>query len=147
MRRRTQFLLFVLAGVLAHGAQPAASGPTPAPAENWVLPLFSREGYRTMTVRGSEARPLQGNRLGVTDLNLTVFSGDAATRVTTILLSPNAVYDQQARRASGTRTVRVLRDDVEATGTRWTFDQAQKRVTLDGDVRIVLNFEIKDLLQ
>jgi hypothetical protein len=143
MLRRSQLLLFAALCAFAHGAQPSGQ----APAVNWVLPLFSKEGYRVMTLRGSEARPIEGNRLSVTNLNITAFSGDEAARVTTVLLSPEALYDPQTKLASGTRTVRVIRDDVEATGTSWTYDPAQKHVTLDGEVRIVLNFEIKNLLQ
>lgn len=140
MRRRTHFLLFAAACVVARAQ-------TPAPAENWVLPLFSREGFRTMTLRGSEARPAPGNRIGVTNLNITLFSGDAATKVTTVLLSSSAIFDPQARRATGEKSVRIVREDLEATGTTWTYDDTQKRVTLDGDVRIVFNAEIKDLLK
>lgn len=147
MRRAPLSLLAVFAVCGLAQAQPPAPTPAPAPAVNWVLPLFSREGFRTMTLRGLEARPAAANRIGVTDLNITVFSGDAAAKITTILLSSSAIFDPQARRATGEKSVRILRDDLEATGTTWSYDEAQKRVTLTGDVRIIFNAEIKDLLK
>jgi hypothetical protein len=128
---------------------PAGDSPSPpAPAVNWSLPIFSdKEGFRVMTARGSEARPGANDGIVVTDLNITVFSGDADAKVQTIMLSPAATFYPKQRQAGGDRSVRVLRDDLEATGQRWTYDQAKKLVTLDGDVRIIFNAPIGDLLK
>ena len=144
--------LLLLAGLVAAAALLArAQSPAPVagpPAKNWVLPLFTdKEGYHSMTLRGSEARAIGADRFDVADLNITVFSGDAAARVDTLLLSPAASFFQNDKRASGDKSVRVIRDDLEATGQRWTYDYAQKKVSLDGRVRIVFRVELKDLLQ
>jgi hypothetical protein len=120
--------------VLALGviAVAAAQAPTPtpaaAPAVNWVLPLFTdKEGYRLMTLRGSEARPA-GETLAVEDLSVTTFSGTAEAQVETILLSPDAVFDPKTNTASGASTVRLIRDDIEVTGRGWTYDHRAKKV-------------------
>lgn len=119
-----------------------------SPATNWVLPIFTdKEGYRSLTARGSEVRPIDKNSIAVTDLSITVFSGDAAARVETIFLSPLATFLPKEKRATGDKSVRIVRDDLEATGTRWTYDHAEKRVALEGDVRIVFNAELKGLLK
>ncbi len=119
-----------------------------SPATNWVLPIFTdKEGHRSLTARGSEVRPLDKNSIAVTDLSITIFSGDAASRVETIFLSPLATFLPKENRALGDKSVRIVRNDLEATGTRWVYDHAQKHVTLDGNVRIVFNAEIKDLLK
>lgn len=137
-------LIFALL-VLPSLARAAAAG---APATNWVLPIFTdKEGYRSLTARGSEVRQFAKDSITVTDLSITVFSGDAAARVETIFLSPLATFFPKDNRASGEKQVRVVRDDLEATGTRWSYDHARKRVTLEGDVRIVFNAEVKDLLK
>ena len=126
----------------------AAEPTIGAPAKNWVLPLFTdREGFHSMTLRGSEARAIGSDQFDVADLNITIFSGDAAARVDTMLLSPQASFFQNDKRARGEKSVRVIRDDLEAAGQRWIYDYAQKKVTLDGRVRIVFRAEIKDLLQ
>ena len=141
--RRVPLALFVLACVFAQ-----AQSPSTAPAVNWALPIFTdKEGFRSMTLRGSAANIAPNDGVAVTDLNITVFSGDAAARVTTVFLSPAATFYPKTKQATGTKAVRIVRDDLEATGTTWTYDHAQKRVTLDGNVRIVLNLEIKDLLK
>jgi hypothetical protein len=139
-----RFLLFALA-LWPHLTRAAGSGP---PATNWVLPIFTdKEGYRSLTARGSEVRQIEKDRITVTDLSITVFSGDASARVETVFLSPLATFLTKANQATGDKFVRVVRDDLEATGTRWTYDHARKHVTLAGDVRIVFNAEVKDLLK
>jgi len=119
-----------------------------APAKNWVLPIFTdKDGFRSMTLRGSEARAISADQFDVADLNITVFSGDAAAHVDTMFLSPAASFFQNEKLARGEKSVRVIRDDLEAAGTRWTYDHAEKKVSLDGRVRIVFRAQIKDLLQ
>lgn len=119
-----------------------------APAKNWVLPLFTdKEGFRSMTLRGSEARAVGDDRVEVVDLSITVFSGDATAHVDSMLLSPQASFFQADKQARGGQSVRVIRDDLEAVGTKWVYDHAQKRVSLDGGVRIVFQTELKDLLK
>ena len=126
----------------------AAGAVTTAPGSNWVLPLFSdKEGYRSMTARGSEVRPAGGGAFTVSNLNVTIFSGDAAARVETVLLSSLATFFPQEKRASGSNSVRIIRDDLEATGLRWSYVQDQKHVTLEGDVQIIFNAPLPDILK
>lgn len=141
--KRIRIILVLLS--LAAGLR---AGEPSSPATNWVLPIFTdKEGYRSLTARGSEVRPLDKDRIAVTDLSITIFSGDAAARVETIFLSPLATFQPKENRASGDKSVRIVRDDLEATGTRWNYDHAEKRVTLEGNVRIVFKAELKNLLK
>ena len=100
-----------------------------------------------MTARGSEARATGPRQFEVVDLNLTLFSGDAAARVDTVLLSPAATFDAEAKTAQGQKSVRFIRDDVEASGTRWMYWHEQKKISLDGNVRVTLRAELPALLQ
>ena len=143
---RLALLLLVLAfGVArAQSPQPAVAGS----AQNWSLHTFSdAEGFRELSARGTEVHPAGPNVINVTDLSLTVYSGDATAHIDTMLLSSQANFYSNDKRASGTKGVRVIRDDLEATGTRWTYDQVKKQVTLDGEVQIVFNAELKGLLK
>ncbi|MEO6003462.1 MAG: hypothetical protein ABIZ04_01870 [Opitutus sp.] len=125
----------------------ATAAESTAPALNWSLPFFSSEGFRTMTARGSEARAVDAHRFDVVDLNLTLFSGDAASRVETILLSPAASFLPDAKIARGDKSVRFIGDEVEATGTRWIYRHTEKKISLDGSVRVIFHAELKNLLQ
>lgn len=143
--------------VVAASAQPPA--PVPArlspgdgtigpPAKNWVLPLFTdKEGFRSMTVRGSEAHAVGAKQIDITDLNITAFSGDATARVDTMLLSPAAHFFPDEKRATGEKSLRFIRDDMEITGERWTFLQNEKRVLIDQNVRVVLHAQLPAILK
>lgn len=128
---------------------PSVSAPPVAvPAKNWVLPLFTaKDGFRTMTLRGSEVRPIGTERVEVTDLSITVFSGDAAATVETMLLSPAASFFPKAKRATGEKSVRLIRDDIEVTGEGWIYDHDGKKVSLARNVRVVFRAQLNDILK
>jgi lipopolysaccharide export system protein LptC len=140
--------LLLLSCLLACGRPAGATGPTAlAPALNWNMTMFTRENFHSMTLRGSRATFPSSHQVNVVDLNLTVFSGDAANRVETIILSTAATFLPQENLAHGDQGVRLIRDDLEATGRQWTYDHAQKKVSLQGRVRVVFNAELKNLLK
>ena len=99
-----------------------------------------------MTLRGSEVRPV-GKTVAVTDLSITIFSGDAKAQVDSMLLSPAAVFSPKENRASGEKTVRFIRDDVEVTGLGWTYDHAARKVSLRENVRVTFRAQINDILK
>ena len=125
----------------------AFGAETLAPAINWVAPLFTKDNFRSLTVRGARASFPSKNEVEVVDLNLTVFSGDAAKKVETVIHAPAATFLPRENLARGETGVRVVRDDLEASGIHWTYDHAQKKVSLRGQVRIVFNAEFKDILK
>jgi hypothetical protein len=100
-----------------------------------------------MTLRGAKASFPSSGEIEVVDLTLTVFSGDAAGRTETVMLSPAATFLPKQNLARGDAGVRVIRDDLEASGIHWIYDHAQKKVSLRGQVRIVFNAGFKDLLK
>ncbi len=131
----------------------AAAAPDPtetvtAPALNWVLPIFTdREGYRSMTLRGSAVRPSGNGSIAVVDLNITIFSGEAAPKVDSILLSPAATFFPKESRASGEKAIRFIQDTIEVTGADWTYDHAAKKVSINRDVRVTFGAQLNDILK
>jgi hypothetical protein len=131
----------------ATSAPVAAPALPDSPAVNWVLPIFSdQEGHRLMKLQGTEVRPIDG-RVAITNLMITTFTGDARATVDSILLSPRAVFSPKEHTARGEQTVRFIQDDVEVTGTRWAYDHAAKKVSLEGDVRVTFRARITDILR
>ncbi|MDO8541264.1 MAG: hypothetical protein Q7S40_12570 [Opitutaceae bacterium] len=121
---------------------------TTAPAVNWVLPIFTdREGYRSMTLRGSTVRPGAGSSIAVDDLNITIFSAQADPKVDSILLSPSARFFPKENRASGDKSVRFIRDTIEVTGSEWNYDHAAKKVSINRDVRVTFSNQLNDILK
>ncbi len=127
---------------------PAPAVVAGAPAVNWVLPIFTdKEGFRSMTLRGSEVRPV-GRSISVTDLSITIFSGDATSQVDSMLLSPAAVFLPKENRAVGDKAVRFIRDDIEVTGVGWTYDHDAKKVSLQQSVRVTFRTtQLNDILK
>jgi hypothetical protein len=139
-----QFLLLAPTPLLPLGG---AAVDESAPALNWVLPIFSdKEGYRSMTLRGTEVRPI-GKTIAVTDLSITIFSGDAKAQVDSMLLSPAAVFSPKENRATGDKSVRFIRDDVEVTGLGWSYDHAARKVSLRENVHVTFRAQLNDILK
>lgn len=141
------WLFLPLVSLQGAGTALVPSSGGAAPAVNWVLPIFTdKEGFRSMTLRGTEVRPA-GNRIAVTDLNITIFSGDAHAHVDSILLSPAAVFLPKENRATGDKSVRFIRDDVEVTGVGWSYDHKAKKVSLQQQVRVTFRAQMNDILK
>lgn len=143
-------LLFAPFSLIPAGEPPAREPPAPAgpPAINWVLPIFTdKEGYRSMTLRGTEVRPAGRNVL-VTDLSITIFSETPEARVDTMLLAQGqALFLPKEEIARGENFVRLIRDDVEVTGTGWTYDHKTKKVSLQSQVRVTFRAQLNDILK
>lgn len=117
------------------------------PARNWTLPLFTKEGYRQMTLRGDEVHPVSNDRVDIVGMNFTVFTGGADARVDSILLSPQATFLINERIARGSQTLRLIRDDVEVEGVDWTYYYNEKKVLINRDAHVVFHAALPDILK
>jgi hypothetical protein len=120
-----------------------------APAQNCVLPLFSAAGFRSMTLRGNEARLSEKDRIDVKEINITVFSGDAATKVTTSVLSTEASYFPSQNLAQGPGDVHIIHyvDGTDASGDDWTYDFKREKVSIRHNVRVEFTQALNDPLK
>ena len=130
------------------GADDSRTALTPgAPVVNFSVPTFTKEGNRSWVLRGSEGRFVNEREIAVTNLNLTVFMGDASNRVDAVFLSPAAtalLHDGQVR---GPGRLRLINDDLEATGEDWSYDHRQKKVSIRKDVRVVFHVQLQSILR
>ena len=138
-------LFLALSSLPAPGADSSTSGT--APAKNWFLPLFTKEGFHWTTLSGDEVHSVGSDRIDVVNLKIFRFSGDAAARPTTILLSPEASYFPKENRASGPTDMRLIREDVEITGEDWSYEQVGEKISLHRNVRVVFHEKIKSMLK
>lgn len=120
---------------------------TDKPIVNFRLPDFTPEGYRSWLVRGSEARYASDGLVDIKELNLTIFTGRADDKVETLILSPAAQVRLADRIVSGPETIRVINDRFEATGTEWSYDHQQNRVSIARNVRVILHTQLNDILK
>ena len=144
--------LGLVAAALSGGAA-AQDTPATAPAKNWVLPLFTTEGHHWMTLRGTEVRPIDADRIDVMELNMTIFSGDAAARIVSVMLSPAATFFPRENRVQGAQSLRVLRfrDNgeivAEITGEEWTFAPAREKVSIRRNAHVVFKEQLTNILK
>jgi hypothetical protein len=143
--KRPLLLLLLLAAAATRAQSP--SGGASVPAKNWELPIFTKEGFRSLTLRGTEVRPGGVGRIDVTDISITTFVGGANARVDTVLLSPAATFRTKENLASGDQSVRLIRDDLEVTGEDWTYDHAAKKVSIARHTRVVFRAQLNDILK
>jgi hypothetical protein len=133
-------------------AAPAARAPAQAtvlapPARDWTLPLFTKEGYRQLTLRGDVVQAVTADRVEIKGMNVTVFSGLADGRVDSVVLSPAATFLINEKVAHGDSTVRVVRDDLEVTGEGWTYLYNEKKVLISRHARVVFHTALPDFLK
>jgi hypothetical protein len=120
--------------------------PLNSPVENFRLPTFTKEGHRSMLLQGSQA--LVGtNEVELQGMTLTIFTGDAANTVETVILSPLATIRLDREQVQGDSTVRVIHDDIEITGQGWSYDHGGKKVSITRNARIVFQAQLPDILK
>lgn len=134
---------FVAGGV--HAQTPRVSAP--APVKGYSISFFSEEGYQAVHVKGATADVSNPEKIAVTGLVLTLFSGDASQEVDTVLLSPEAVVQPNTELVTGPSSVRLIRDDVELTGEDWRYEHDAKRILIHKNARIVFRAPLTDLLK
>lgn len=120
-----------------------------APVTNFKLPVLNDQGLRTSLLRGTEARYVSLSQIELVEMQYSTFFEDGSNRVDTLLLAPTAtvfIVDNKVR-VHGEEGVRLVRDDLDVIGTRWTYDHAKKKITLEKDVRVVFRTELKDILK
>ncbi len=136
----------LLAAVPAAHA-PAQSAPLSPPARDWTLPLFTKEGFRQMTLQGDEVQPVTADRIEIKGMHVTVFSGGPDGKVDSVVLSPAATFLINEKTAHGDTSVRVVRDDLEVTGIGWTYLYAEKKVLISHHARVVFHSALPDFLK
>jgi|GEM_PF-254109 len=117
-----------------------------APLSQFRLPTFNAEGHRSMLIESSEAI-VGPSQIELTNLNLTLFDGTAQNAIETILLSPHATALTDQETISGEGPVRIIRDDVEITGTGWRYEHAQRKVSIAKNTHIRFQSALPDLLR
>jgi len=137
---------FVFIGLFSSVLAGAAPLTSKTPVSNFRLPTFNQHGHRSMLIQGASA-VVGSSQIELTDLNLTLFDGDKKDVIETIILSPQAVADIDKERIHGNHAVRVIRDDLEITGEKWSYDHREKKVSIATKARIVFHAPLPDILK
>ncbi|KAB2646252.1 MAG: hypothetical protein WCO38_06220 [Verrucomicrobiota bacterium] len=117
------------------------------PGLQWKLPLFTKEGFRSMSLRGDRVIPIGSDRIDVDNIEIMVFSGDKKQTVSTILLSPKASYYAKAAEVKGSGEVRVIRDNGEISGENWQYKRVGEKISIRRNARVVFKEQVTDMLR
>jgi hypothetical protein len=145
-----------LCALVALGAALGAGGADAPPAvlgnasvKDLSTTIFSPEGFRRMTLKGTEARPVSKDQIDFVDMNIAVYSGDAATQLNSVILSPAASFFLHENRAAGDGPVRLIdyRNNFEVTGEKWNYEYGQKKISIARNVKMIIHASLPDLLK
>ncbi len=145
MRLLLSLLSLLLAASLAFAATTRIA--TDKPIVNFRLPHFTPEGYRSLLVRGTEARYVNEDLVEIKELNLTRFNRLADEKVETMILSPAAHLRLNDRQVSGPESIRIINDRFEASGSQWSYDHEANKISIAKNVRVILHTQLNDILK
>ncbi len=139
-------LLLAPAGLAQHGAADRTGViSVDAPVVNFRIPTFNRQNFRSWLLCGAEGRYLNANELAVTNLSLTVFTGDATNGIVYVFLSPAAVARPNDGVVRGSGPMRLVAEEFEATGENWAYDHREKKISIRKNVRVVFHASLRPL--
>jgi hypothetical protein len=136
--------------LMAAAAVPGAPEPAPGLSTagvNFNLPVFTAKGYRQYFLSGSRATQTAASRYEVTNMRLVHYKGDAANTIETIVLSPRASFAKEKQFANGTEGVRVIRDDLEVSGNRWSYDHLGESLIVEDRVEVTIHAVLPAILK
>ena len=134
--------------LMAAAAVPGTPEPGLSPAGvNFTLPVFNAKGYRQYWLSGSRAEPVGENRWDVSDMRLVHYYGDVRNTIQTLVIASQASFLKQGEIASGIKGVRVIRDDLEVSGERWTYNHSQETLVVENNVEVTIHAVLPAILQ
>ena len=139
------FLLLLLSATHVQGATTQIAPNQPI--VNFRLPDFTPEGNHSWLLRGSEARYANQGQIEIIGLNLSIFTGQPDGKVETSILSPTAQVRPGEMLVRGLDTIRIIKDQFEATGSDWTYSHRDKKISIGKNVHVVLHTQLKAILQ
>ena len=83
-------------------------------------------------------------------MHFSSFSGDEKNLLHTTLLAPVAtvrILEKNHVVVEGDGSVRLIRDEVDATGEQWSYDHSNKRLSIRKNVHVVYRAVLKDILK
>ena len=143
----TLVLLTVSIGLTVIHSRLVAEMIPNAPVENFRIPMFNEEGYRSWDLRGAKGTYVDGTHVDVIDMKMRVFSGDEENKLLTEITSPTATVLIAENKAIGRNTILISNKDYRITGQHWTWDGNNDSFAIEGDVVVTFFEGIGDILK
>ena len=145
--------------LLPMGASLAQSGTSgaraPAPIKGFTYPIF--DAKKTAVdgkllpegmIKGDEVRYVSETQFDVVNMNISAYADNDPKRVETVLIAPAATVSIKDHLVvSGEKSMRIIRENLDASGNKWKYDHTQKSVVIEGNVHVIFTAELKDILK
>ncbi|AHF93481.1 hypothetical protein OPIT5_28065 [Opitutaceae bacterium TAV5] len=118
-----------------------------APIRDFKLPLFTDAGLRQSLMIAREGRVLSPDHIIVFDMQLTLFTEDAANKPETIVTSSLAEAFVKDQTVQGERDVNIVRTDFQASGSDWSYNHKEQHIFINRDAHLVFQAEITNILK
>ena len=136
-----------IAAALPPSASAAPEVKATAPVKKFSLPTFTAQGFRHTMLRAGEARLPDPERIDLTEMELTLFTGLVDEQIDAMLAAPSATFYPEKLLATGADTVRVERTDLTVTGADWSYDHAARKVVIRRDAHVIFRSALGDILK
>jgi hypothetical protein len=146
-RLLVSFLILLVSAVHAPAQNPAPKIKPNAPAKEFRLPTFDKNGRRESFMRAGEAFFVTPNQIDVKDVHVSLFTKDGTGAFDTVLLAPSATYFKDQKIVSGKESVRLIRLDLEVTGEQWSYHHLEERVVIGKNARVIFQDELTDIIK
>jgi hypothetical protein len=140
-------LLVLVLPTLAPAQTSAPKVKPSAPVKDFRLPAFDKAGKRTSFMKAGEALFVSPVQIDVKDMQFTLFTKDGTGAFDSVLLAPSATFLTDQQTVSGQDTVRLLRANIEVTGSQWSYNHAEKRVLIGNNVKVTFQDELSDIIK
>ncbi|EIP96441.1 Protein of unknown function (DUF1239) [Opitutaceae bacterium TAV1] len=118
-----------------------------APIRDFKLPLFTDAGLRQSLMIAREGRVLSPDHIIVFDMQLTLFTEDAANKPETTITSSLAEAFVKDQTVQGERGVNIVRTDFQASGSDWSYNHKEQHIFINRDAHLVFQAEITNILK
>ncbi|MDQ8203880.1 hypothetical protein [Pelagicoccus sp. SDUM812003] len=117
------------------------------PVNNFKVPLFNEDGYRTWYLRGETGVYVSETQIRIENMRVSQYSGDEQDRRIAVLTSPEAIFHFDSTTAYGPGELRIATDAFEVSGTDWIWKGQNREITLNQNVKVSLYEGIGDILK
>jgi hypothetical protein len=118
-----------------------------APIRDFKLPLFTDEGLRQSLMIAREGRVLSPDHIIIFDMQLTLFTEDAANKPETTIRSSRAEALIKDQTVKGEHDVKIVRTDFQASGSDWSYNHKEQHILINRDAHLVFQAEITNILK
>lgn len=113
-----------------------------APIEQFTLPMFGEDGYKSWELRGFRGHYLGEDAALIEGMDLISFQGGEALDEDNRIRSPRAHVDFAKSEASGESSLFVTGQGYEIQGRDWTWYGKERKIVVRREVRVSLSAEI-----